>query len=59
MPTSSSMGRFIVVGGGLAGLAAVIKLAEAGHDVDGFSFVPCRRSHRVCAQAGIHGAVHR
>ncbi len=50
--------RFIVVGGGLAGLAAVIKLAEAGHEIDVFSFVPCRRSHSVCAQGGINGAVN-
>src|SRR5215475_2135017 len=50
--------RFIVVGGGLAGLAAIIKLCEAGHDVDVFSFVPCRRSHSVCAQGGINGAVN-
>src|SRR2546430_6547960 len=50
--------RFIVVGGGLAGLMAVIKIAEAGHDCDVFSFVPCRRSHSVCAQGGINGAVN-
>jgi len=50
--------RFIVVGGGLAGLAAIIKLAEAGENVDVFSFVPCRRSHSVCAQGGINGAVN-
>ena len=50
--------RFVVVGGGLAGLAAIIKLAEAGQDVDVFSFVPCRRSHSVCAQGGINGAVN-
>src|SRR5262249_54659945 len=50
--------RFVVVGGGLAGLAAVIKLAEAGRHVDVFSFVPCRRSHSVCAQGGINGAVN-
>src|SRR4051794_26085965 len=50
--------RFIVVGGGLAGLMTVIKLAEAGHDVDVFSLVPCRRSHSVCAQGGINGAVN-
>src|SRR5919205_3279651 len=50
--------RFIVVGGGLAGLATVIKIAEAGYDVDVFSFVPCRRSHSVCAQGGINGAVN-
>jgi succinate dehydrogenase / fumarate reductase flavoprotein subunit len=52
------MARFVVVGGGLAGLAAVIKLAEAGREVDVFSFVPCRRSHSVCAQGGINGAVN-
>src|SRR5437763_2831197 len=50
--------RFVVVGGGLAGLMAVIKIAEAGHDCDVFSFVPCRRSHSVCAQGGINGAVN-
>ena len=50
--------RYVVVGGGLAGLAAIIKLAEAGEDVDVFSFVPCRRSHSVCAQGGINGAVN-
>ena len=50
--------RFIVVGGGLAGLMTVIKIAEAGHDVDVFSMVPCRRSHSVCAQGGINGAVN-
>lgn len=55
---SSDKPRFIVVGGGLAGLMAVIKIAEAGHDVDVFSFVPCRRSHSVCAQGGINGAVN-
>ena len=50
--------RFVVVGGGLAGLMAVIKIAEAGFDCDVFSFVPCRRSHSVCAQGGINGAVN-
>jgi succinate dehydrogenase / fumarate reductase flavoprotein subunit len=50
--------RFLVVGGGLAGLMTVIKIAEAGHDVDVFSMVPCRRSHSVCAQGGINGAVN-
>ncbi|MBZ0256639.1 succinate dehydrogenase flavoprotein subunit [bacterium] len=50
--------RFIVVGGGLAGLMTVIKLAEAGHHVDLFSIVPVKRSHSVCAQGGINGAVN-
>src|SRR5206468_1640124 len=46
--------RVIVVGGGLAGLACVIKLAEEGVDVDLFSMVPVKRSHSVCAQGGIN-----
>ncbi len=50
--------RFTVVGGGLAGLMTVIKLCEAGYDVDLFSFVPVPRSHSVCAQGGINGAVN-
>ncbi len=50
--------RFIVVGGGLAGLMNVIKLAEAGYEVDLFSVIPVKRSHSVCAQGGINGAVN-
>ncbi|HZX95367.1 MAG TPA: succinate dehydrogenase flavoprotein subunit, partial [Myxococcales bacterium] len=50
--------RYIVVGGGLAGLMTVIKLAEAGKSVDVFSIVPVKRSHSVCAQGGINGAVN-
>jgi succinate dehydrogenase / fumarate reductase flavoprotein subunit len=46
--------RVIVVGGGLAGLACTIKLAELGVDVDLFSMVPVKRSHSVCAQGGIN-----
>src|SRR5437763_14321840 len=48
--------KIIVVGGGLAGLAAVIKIAEAGGQVDLFSIVPVKRSHSVCAQGGINAA---
>src|SRR6201998_515630 len=48
--------RISVVGGGLAGLAAVIKIAEAGGSVDLFSIVPVKRSHSVCAQGGINAA---
>jgi succinate dehydrogenase / fumarate reductase flavoprotein subunit len=48
--------KIIVVGGGLAGLAAVIKIAEAGGNVDLFSIVPVKRSHSVCAQGGINAA---
>jgi succinate dehydrogenase / fumarate reductase flavoprotein subunit len=50
--------RYIVVGGGLAGLMTVIKLAELGKNVDLFSFQPVKRSHSVCAQGGINGAVN-
>ena len=46
--------RVIVVGGGLAGLAATVKLAEDGVNVDLFSMVPVKRSHSVCAQGGIN-----
>src|SRR5688500_6342886 len=46
--------RVIVVGGGLAGLACTIKLAEEGVNVDLFSMVPVKRSHSVCAQGGIN-----
>jgi succinate dehydrogenase / fumarate reductase, flavoprotein subunit len=48
--------KIIVVGGGLAGLSAVIKIAEAGGQVDLFSIVPVKRSHSVCAQGGINAA---
>ena len=50
--------RFTVVGGGLAGLMTAIKLAEAGQNVDILSIVPVKRSHSVCAQGGINGAVN-
>jgi succinate dehydrogenase / fumarate reductase flavoprotein subunit len=50
--------RIAVVGGGLAGLAAAMKIAESGHAVDLFSVVPVKRSHSVCAQGGINGAVN-
>ncbi|SFK76402.1 succinate dehydrogenase subunit A [Paenibacillus sp. 1_12] len=50
--------KVIVVGGGLAGLMATIKAAEAGVHVSLFSLVPVKRSHSVCAQGGINGAVN-
>lgn len=50
--------RLIVVGGGLAGLMTTIRACEAGMDVDLFSVVPVKRSHSVCAQGGINGAVN-
>ncbi len=48
--------KIAIVGGGLAGLAAAMKIAEAGHEVDLISVVPVKRSHSVCAQGGINGA---
>jgi succinate dehydrogenase / fumarate reductase flavoprotein subunit len=50
--------RLIVVGGGLAGLMATIRIAEMGVPVDLFSIVPVKRSHSVCAQGGINAAVN-
>jgi succinate dehydrogenase / fumarate reductase flavoprotein subunit len=37
---------------------AAMKLAEAGHKVKILSLVPVKRSHSVCAQGGINGAVN-
>ncbi|WNC16581.1 succinate dehydrogenase flavoprotein subunit [Brevibacillus brevis] len=51
-------GKLIIVGGGLAGLMATIKAAEKGVPVQLFSLVPVKRSHSVCAQGGINGAVN-
>jgi succinate dehydrogenase / fumarate reductase flavoprotein subunit len=50
--------RYLVVGGGLAGLMTTIRIAERGHPVDLFSLVRVSRSHSVCAQGGINGAVN-
>jgi len=50
--------QITIVGGGLAGLMAAIKAAEAGAEVKLFSSVPCKRSHSVCAQGGINAAVN-
>ena len=46
--------RILVVGGGLAGLACTMRLAELGVNVDLVSLVPVKRSHSVCAQGGIN-----
>jgi succinate dehydrogenase / fumarate reductase flavoprotein subunit len=55
---ASKGSKIAIVGGGLAGLAAAMKIAEAGHEVDLISVVPVKRSHSVCAQGGINGAVN-
>ncbi|WP_425617671.1 succinate dehydrogenase flavoprotein subunit [Anatilimnocola sp. NA78] len=46
--------RVLIVGGGLAGLAAAMKLAELDIAVDLMSLTPVKRSHSVCAQGGIN-----
>jgi succinate dehydrogenase / fumarate reductase flavoprotein subunit len=46
--------RVLVIGGGLAGLSATMRLAELGVHVDIVSLVPVKRSHSVCAQGGIN-----
>src|SRR5580704_14853138 len=48
--------KIVIVGGGLAGLMAAIRVAELGVPVDLFSIVPVKRSHSVCAQGGINAA---
>lgn len=48
----------IVVGGGLAGLAAAMRLAENGCHVKVVSVTKTKRSHSVCAQGGINAAMN-
>lgn len=48
----------IVVGGGLAGLSAAMKLAEQGCRVQLVSLTKVRRSHSVCAQGGMNIAIN-
>ncbi len=50
--------KIIVVGGGLAGLMATMKISEAGGEVDLFSLCPVKRSHSVCAQGGINAVMN-
>ena len=48
----------IVVGGGLAGLAAAMRLCEKNCHVRLISLTQARRSHSVCAQGGINVAIN-
>lgn len=50
-------GTIAVIGGGLAGLMAALKIVDAGLSVDLFSLVPVKRSHSACAQGGINAAL--
>jgi len=49
--------RVIVVGGGLGGLWATIRISENGFPVDLFSLFPVKRSHSCCAQGGINAVL--
>jgi succinate dehydrogenase / fumarate reductase, flavoprotein subunit len=49
--------RVIVVGGGLGGLWATLRLAEAGLAVELCSLFPVKRSHSCCAQGGINAVL--
>ena len=44
----------MIIGSGLAGMAAAIKLAELDVDVSIMSLLPLKRSHSCCAQGGIN-----
>ncbi len=50
--------QVIVVGGGLAGLSAAMKLAENECHVKIVSVTKVKRSHSVCAQGGINSAIN-
>lgn len=54
MAATTKPARVVVIGGGLAGLASTMKLAELGATVDLISLTPVKRSHSVCAQGGIN-----
>lgn len=49
--------KIIVVGGGLAGLSATMKICEFKAKVTLVSYQPVKRSHSVCAQGGINAAI--
>lgn len=49
--------NIIVIGGGLSGLMATIKICEAGGEVRMFSYCPVKRSHSLCAQGGINACM--
>ncbi|MFQ5807059.1 MAG: succinate dehydrogenase (quinone) flavoprotein subunit [Phycisphaerae bacterium] len=47
----------IVVGGGLGGLWATLRVVENGLPVELFSLFPVKRSHSCCAQGGINAVL--
>ena len=46
-----------IIGGGLAGLLAALKVCEGGGKVDLFSYCPVKRSHSLCAQGGMNACM--
>ncbi len=58
MTENETKKQVIVVGGGLAGLSAAMKLAELGCKVKIVSVTKVKRSHSVCAQGGINVAMN-
>ncbi|HEV8050885.1 MAG TPA: succinate dehydrogenase flavoprotein subunit [Parachlamydiaceae bacterium] len=58
MSAKDKQKKVIVVGGGLAGLSAAMKLAENGCHVQIISVTKVKRSHSVCAQGGINAAIN-
>jgi succinate dehydrogenase / fumarate reductase, flavoprotein subunit len=56
-PANKRKYRIIVVGTGLAGSSAAATMAEAGYEVDVFTFHDSpRRAHSIAAQGGINAA---
>jgi succinate dehydrogenase / fumarate reductase flavoprotein subunit len=49
--------KVIVIGGGLGGLWASLRIAEGAIPVDVFSLFPVKRSHSCCAQGGINAVL--
>ena len=49
--------KIIIVGGGLAGLLAAMRVCEGGGTVDLFSYCPVKRSHSLCAQGGMNACM--
>lgn len=50
--------KIIIIGGGISGLMASLKIMEKGIPVDLFSMVRIKRSHTVCAEGGINAALN-
>ena len=49
--------KIIIIGGGLAGLAAAMKICERNGEVIIIAYQSLKRSHSVCAQGGINAAI--